>query len=437
MPAPTLRGFGLLLLALGAYVGGRVVGTYELYLTAIALGLLFLVSGGLVLLSGTRLSLHRSLQPERPVAGDRATEVLRLRNGSRLPTVGIRVSEPLAPLTGEDAEIDFGPLAPRTAHTRMETLPRVRRGAFTFPPARATLVDPLGLATWTHRVGGELSLTVLPRIAELRSCIFFGQRDPGEGRAIRNPMGHGSYEFRGVRPHQPGEPLNRIHWKSTAKLGTLMLREADDPAVAGVSLVIDGHERSVVGQAPYDTFEAAVAAAGSIGDYVLREGFALDLHFHEARSRSFRFGGTRPDRRDLLEALATAKPDAPATVRDFLQRSQERLLRGLALVVMTPVIDRGLALMLRRLREKGLPVYLVHIDGPSFARAVAPAAVDGRVAAEQDVVAAQVKALLLNLHSAGVPSATIRWGDDLTEVLSYGPAGGIRTPTAARGGAAL
>ncbi len=431
MPAPTLRGLGLLVLALGAYVGGRVVGTYELYLTAIALGLLFLVSAGLVLLSGTRLGLHRSLQPERPVAGDRATEVLRLRNGSRLPTVGIRVSEPLAPMTGEDVEVDFGPLAPRAAHTRMETLPRVRRGAFTFPPARATLVDPLGLATWTHRVGGELSLTVLPRIAELRSCVFFGQRDPGEGRAIRNPLGHGSYEFRGVRPHQPGEPLNRIHWKSTAKQGTLMLRESDDPAMAGVSVVIDGHQRSVVGHGPYDTFEAAVAAAGSIGDYVLREGFALDLHLHEARSRSFRFGGTRPDRRNLLEALATATPDAPATVRDFLQRSEERLLRGLALVVMTPVIDRGLALMLRRLREKGLPVYLVHIDGPSFARAASPTNGDSRATAQQDVAAAQEKALLLNLNSARVPSATIRWGDDLAEVLSYGPAS-VRAPAAQR-----
>ena len=36
-------------------------------------------------------------------------------------------------------------------------------------------------------------------------------------------------EFRGIRPHHPGEPLSRVDWKSTARTGNLMLREMDDP----------------------------------------------------------------------------------------------------------------------------------------------------------------------------------------------------------------
>jgi len=419
MLRPTARGLGLLVLALAAYVAGRVVGTYELYLTAIVLVVLLLVSGGMVLLSGSRLTPSRALLPERPVAGDRATDLIRLSNTSRLPTVALNLVEPLADVTGQDLSVDFGPLAPRSSRTRIETLRHVRRGVYVLPPVCLTLSDPLGLVRAKRRVGEEERLVVLPRIAALRSCVFFGQRDPGEGRKVRS--GQGSIEFRGVRPHQPGEPLNRIHWKSTAKSGTLMLRETDDTALTGVAVVVDGQGESVSGRPPHNTFEVSVAAAGSIGDYILREGFGLDLHLHEAQPRSFRFGGTQPDRGHLLEALATARADAHGSLRDFLQRSQERLARGRALVVVSPIMDRGLALMLRRLREKGLPVYLVHVDGLSFAASNDDAAVVQRAAAGLGAGEMTERALLLNLQAAGVPSVSLRWGDDLEDALSYEP----------------
>jgi uncharacterized protein (DUF58 family) len=434
MPRPTLRGLGLLLLALAAYLGGRLVGTYELYLAALALLLLLVVSACLILLSGTKLGLRRSLQPSQPTAGDRVTDVVRLQSFSRLPTVAFRVVEPLTDVAGEDLSIDFGPLPPRGGRTRMEPLPPVRRGVFRLLPARVTLVDPLGLLTWSRSVGQPTSLVVLPAITSLRSCVFFGARDPGDGRRLRNPLGHGSYEFRGVRPHQPGEPLNRIHWKSTARMGSLMLRESDDTAVTGVAVVVDGHEGSRVGLPPADTFEAAVSAAGSIGDYLLREGFALELHLHQAEARTFRFSGTSPERRGLLEALAGAEADAPGTLRDYLLRSRERLARGLALVVVSAALDRSLALTLRRLREKGLPVYLVHVDGPSFLPTMDAA---GRPASGQDagLVQAVERTLLLNLQAAGIPSVTVRHGDDLDKVLSFGgsPPAGERETAGVRG----
>ena len=94
-----------------------------------------------------------------------------------------------------------------------------------------------------------------------------------------------------------------------------MLRETDDTALTGVAVVVDGQAESVSGRPPHTTFEVSVAAAGSIGDYILREGFGLDLHLHEAQPRSFRFGGSQPDRGHLLEALAyrtCGRPRLPA-----------------------------------------------------------------------------------------------------------------------------
>ena len=85
MPRPTGRGFGVLGLAAGTYLAGRVIGTWELYLLAFAFAAVFVISWLLVALTGRRIRVTRVLIPERPVAGDEPEYIVTVKNASLLP----------------------------------------------------------------------------------------------------------------------------------------------------------------------------------------------------------------------------------------------------------------------------------------------------------------------------------------------------------------
>ena len=405
----------MVLVAVVAYLLGRLVGTYEFYVGATAFAMLVVVSWTVTLLSGSRLHVNVKVEPDNPVAGDPLEFTVHLENHSFLPTSALTLAADLAPAAGEDLALDLSPLAPRGTLTVTSSLAASRRGAFTLPAPRVTLTDPFGIARRRRPVGGELIFTVLPRIAVLRNCVFFGGHGLGRLGRLRGALVHGSYDFRGVRPHQPGEPLSRIDWKSTAKTGVLMLREVDEPARNEVAIVVDGTVSMVVGKAPDDTYEASVAAAGSIGEFVLREGLGTVLFLHRAVDQHLPCESGQSGRMHLLQNLAATRADATVQLAESMRRNEALLARGMAVVVVTPAYDRGLLLALTRLRERGLPVFLVHVDARSFL-----AAETGSGAAEPEgPAAAEVRRFLLRLAHSGVPSVALRRGEPLDEVLSF------------------
>jgi uncharacterized protein (DUF58 family) len=419
---PTTRGLGVLLLAAATYVGGRLVGTYELYLVSLSLATLFVLSGLMVLLSGRRVLVERTVYPATPTAGEEAALVLEVSNRSLLPTAAVDVTEPLGAASGLDLTIEMSPLGPRARRTLRERLPDLRRGVYRLGASRVGMVDPLGLFLRRRGAGGELGLVVLPKIAPLVSCVFFGERGLGRAAQTRRSLTNSSLDIRGVRPHQPGEPLSHIDWKSTARTGILMLRETEEPAGSDVVVLLDGSAAGVTGEPPATSFEAAVSAAGSIADYVLREGFGVTLVLHEHGNllRSERFDYREQGRQQLLRSLADVQPRAKAPLWEAVRQNETLLTRGLALVVVTSSFERPLLLLLTELRERGLPVQLVAVDASSF---------EG--AENEPPTENERRAFLLSLQAAGVPSVNLRRDDDLSDVLSFGTPSAGRTPARA------
>ena len=174
-----------------------------------------------------------------------------------------------------------------------------------------------------------------------------------------------AWEFRGVRPHDPGEPLNRVDWKSTAKTGSLMLREMEAASEDDLTVLLSGAAACDAGEAPDSAFEAAVRAAGSMAAFTLRTGHAVSLLLPEHDWRPVRLTPDAASRRRLLRALAEAEPSGPARLGPSLQaiiggRTQVRR-RVLALVVLC--LDDDLVGALRRLRTQGVAVSVVHVTG--------------------------------------------------------------------------
>jgi len=430
MPRPTARGLALLALAAGTYLAGRVVGTWELYLFAFAFAAAVLISWLLVIVTGRRIEVTRTLWPERPVAGDEPELRMVVRNKSWLPGPELTLRTSLGGLGPDDLQEEVESLPPRTRQLRVVRMEPVNRGVHHLSAVRAVAEDPMGLATATHRVSDAMQVTVHPRIVRLDSCAVYpkmGLRHDWSGqRALPTP---GASEFRGIRPHQPGEPLNHIDWKSTAKTGVLMLRETEEPAGAEVTLLLDGTADYVVGAPPHSNYELAVRAAGSVADFALRAGRGVYLLSHERELRRVKLSAGTAGELDLLDALAEARPDAAAPLSHGLRRlrsEQARLLRTQSVTVVSLSLDRQLVHTLNALSEEGVRLALVYVVGRDFVGAATPA--DAPLLPflpphhhrSQSLLSPEERSNLLALAAAGVTCLTLTRGDDMMRALSLG-----------------
>jgi uncharacterized protein (DUF58 family) len=468
MPRPTGRGYALLGLAVVTYFAGRLVGTWELYLLAFAFLGAVIVSWLLVLATGQRVQVTRTLTPERPVAGDEPEVAFLVKNASLFPGPQLTLRSPLGEMCSRDIELQVEALIPRRGKLIKTRAARVYRGVHLLPAVQAIAEDPLGIARAAHRAGDTLTVTVLPRIAFLESCALFpdtGLKHDWSGR--HGLLALGASEFRGVRPHQPGEPLSHIDWKSTAKTGVLMLREMEEPAGADITLLLDGTAAELLGNAPDTNFELAVRAAGSIADFMLRAGRGVSLLCHERDWRQQRLTADGSGRRALLQALAETRPNASAPLAASLRHLRTggpQLLRAQSVTLISISLDQQLVRTLIQLREDGVRVALLYVAGASFAGAAAepsspllpflpprasvgaaargrasagPETLEGQAAALPDsatsaqaspevagsALPTEARALLLSLSSAGIPCLTLNRGDDLMRRLSLWRAG--------------
>lgn len=456
MPRPTGRGYTLLALAAGTYLAGRVVGTWELYFIAIAFLAAVVVSWILVAVTGRQIRVTRTLAPERPVDGDTPEFTYRIKNASRLPGPQLTLRSPLGDLSPLDLTLEVPGLAPRGETVLKTHIDRVNRGVHFLPAMQAVADDPLGMVSSAHKVSAPLVVTVLPRIAFLGSCALYpdiGLRHDWSGQHGLHAIG--ASEFRGIRPHQPGEPLSRIDWKSTAKTGVLMLREMEDPAGADITILLDGTAVQLVGEAPGSNFELAVRAAGSIGDFVLRTGHRVTLVTHERNHREMQLTADGAGRRALLQMLAEVRPDGTAPLVNALRRLHTdgaHLARIQSVTVVSLSLDEPLVQALLRLKADGAHLAFVYLVGPSFAgkaegdgssllpflppqkkagrqaRAARTddtpppnsAALDAASGKQADglFLPPEARALLLSISSAGIPCVTLSHGDNLQQRLS-------------------
>jgi uncharacterized protein (DUF58 family) len=410
---PTARGLALLGTVLGTYVAARIVGTWELYLVSFAFLAALLVSYLLVLTGGRRLEAGRSLIPARPTAGDDLVLSFRVKNGSLLPGLQVTFGHAAGDLSASDEEVAFESLGPRSERVAGTWPQPARRGIHHLPALVADAEDPLGLIRTRRRLGGPLVVTVYPRLVDLHSCALLADIGARGEHGRRGPVTLGASEFRGIRPHYPGEPLSHVDWKSTAKTGALMLREMDDPTSGDVTLLLDGTASRVVGQPPQTNYELAVQATGSVADFALRAGRAVNLLFHENQWRQARLSPDAKGRRQLLETLAAAAADATTPLHFALRRlgvNGGRPMRTQILTVTVLSLDEELAHALIALRREGVQISVISVLPGSFTSSAIPAGTP----------VGQGQGPLLSLASRGVLCLSLNRGDDLRSALSIG-----------------
>ena len=397
----TSRGRAVLGLGLFLYVVAWLFGSRALY--PVATGLVFAVVAavGWIRLSARPPRVDRRGTGNDVLEGDDVRVELEVEPTSAVAPPTLVALEALGRLGERRVELAR---AGRGRFAGGYDLLRVPRGRYAFESVRLSVEDPFGLARGEIVQGGAQALVVYPRLVALDRLFSEGGAHAQEGRRLllRRPTG---FELHSVREYEQGESLRKVHWRSTAHRGQLMVKELEDAPRDEIAVLLDGDAAAVVGEAPESTFDVAVRAAGSILLAHVRRKRRCVLVVNSASREEQPVGSELGDWPRALELLAGAEPTARTPAFALLEAAGSAVARSLELVVVTsrvdvPLVDR---LVQRALSRRG--VSFVFVEPASFA--------DRPAAPEPG---------LLRLQAAGIPVAVVRRGDDLAAALGARPA---------------
>ncbi|MGH9169960.1 MAG: DUF58 domain-containing protein [Acidimicrobiales bacterium] len=247
------------------WFAGRVLGVTELVGVAFAIGALVLVSYLRVKLSRAKVSLAARLSPEVIEAGNQCVLELFVENIGLGPTPASRLQ--LLPSKGGRHRILVPRLAPGERATVTIGLDSSHRGRHAVAGYEAVMTDGLGLASLRLTSTGSIGYLVRPRTEELPRTLPLSA---GSGReSLQSSAERLRTGIAMLRQYIPGDDVRRIHWKTTARVGDLMVREGGDPDAesrSGTSIILG------TGGEPSDDFERAIEVAASLVATAAREG---------------------------------------------------------------------------------------------------------------------------------------------------------------------
>lgn len=260
----TRRGWGVLVGSLALAVPAGLLGSRELA-TLTACGLVAVVLAVLWVARRPRLEVRREIEPFRVMRGEPAIGRVSVANKAVLPSTP---AVGLDPCGAQVTEIDLPRLAPGRQRSRTYELPTGHRGRFTVGPLRIARVDPLGLAHRVQQQGTTETLWVHPRQHPVRSV--------GGGRVRRldgpeiDRLPHGTITFHALREYVRGDDLRHVHWRTSARIGQLMVREHIDVSVPVITLLVDNRA------AVHDdaSFEESLEVVASLVAAAARERYA-------------------------------------------------------------------------------------------------------------------------------------------------------------------
>ncbi len=136
-------------------------------------------------------------------------------------------------IAGRDAELAAAVVTELGVAEELE-IGAVRRGSLA-ESGQTVTGDPLGLFAVRSRHPERELTVVLPRFASLRAQPPAREVEA----AVTAPRAGSGTEIFGVREYRPGDALRRIHWRSTARRGELIVREFEPPGVQNLGIFLD------------------------------------------------------------------------------------------------------------------------------------------------------------------------------------------------------
>lgn len=348
----TVRGRAFLAAGVTAVVCAIVLGQPALSRVGVLVLALPLVTAFVIGRSRYRLALVRTVSPQLVTAGQPARVTLSLTNEGRTPSGVLLLEDHVPYVLGTRPRFVVDGVG---QGWRQQVTYQVRsdvRGRYEIGPMSVRVGDPFGLVELGRAFRTTVPLTVTPRTVPLPT-IPLGGAWTGSGDNRPRAFATGSAEDVTVREYRRGDDLRRVHWRSSARMGELMVRREEQPWQSRATLFLDNRTRVHRGQGIASSLEAAVSVAASIAVHLSQRGFTVRLvtAAGEERGASWHLRDADLNSAALLEALAVVQAvQAPRLDTTWLS---EQAHGGLTVAVLGSVDASDLPVLRRMQHHTG------------------------------------------------------------------------------------
>jgi uncharacterized protein (DUF58 family) len=303
---PTRAGWIFFALVFGIGFAALNTGNNLLYLV-LALMLAFLVLSGVLSEAALRgIEVRRRVPRELFAEGENAI-ALEIRNVQRrVAAMAVVIEDRLALCEGAPetpgGRVFALRIGPGETEVRSYRLRPPRRGPLEFRGFVVFTRFPFGLFSKALVIEAPERALVYPAVEPVALPPEFGGARQS-GALVQGPRGSGS-DVSGLREFAPGDSMRRIHWRSSMRVGALLVREVESEHEAEVEVQL-----RTAGESAGEGFERLVRWSASEVVALLDAGLRVALRTDAERISADSGAGHRAR---LLAFLALVEPSAAA-----------------------------------------------------------------------------------------------------------------------------
>jgi uncharacterized protein (DUF58 family) len=365
----TRRGRSFVVVGLVALLVAMLAGQRDVMRLALLVLALPVVAAVLVSRARLRLSCERSVEPAQVTLGSPMRGRITLGQDGRLPAGILMLEDEVPRELGPRPRflVDKADLSWRR-EVEYPMLGRVR-GRFSTGPLRVRTTDPFGLVQLDRQFLATSDVMVTPQVFPLPPLrASGGGGSTGEARPHR--IGIVGQDDALVREYRRGDEVRRIHWRSTAHRGQLMVRREEQAWDPSARVMLDSRAAAHAGLGLQSSLEWAVSAAASVALHFLDEGFSVEIFeadgpLHVTGSMGQHSSASAEL---VISRLTDLKPRVTSTLHYAVESAVEDRPGQLVVAILgrLDAADANSLLRLQRNRAQGLALVL---DVDSFAEA--------------------------------------------------------------------
>ncbi|MBI3861772.1 MAG: DUF58 domain-containing protein [Planctomycetia bacterium] len=352
--------------------------------------------------------------------GDKVAVIVNVKNAGKMPVPWLLIEDAVPKqallqrpprISMDGRRMNIMQLAPHGQKSLLYQVTFLMRGYYQLGPLLLESGDLFGLHRRFRVATKPHFILVFPKVLPLEGYDLASRRPIGEVR-LTHRLFEDPTRISGVREYQNGDALNRIHWRATARTGSLHCKMYEPSCIAGMTLLLDFHQAGYATRNEPHRSELAVTAAASLAnavyqmgqqigfitngrdaaDRIREEGFrhefrtrSLALDTVEMQSKSERLRPVIVETRRgpeqlvrILEALARLEFTDGLTFGQLVVEATSRLPRDATVVALLPDVPPETAIALGSLRRRGyaVTVILLMYEDENFAECM------GRLLAE-------------------------------------------------------
>jgi uncharacterized protein (DUF58 family) len=273
----TVRGRMFLVAGIVVVLIAMSAGQRDVMRIGLLLAVLPIIAGILVSRARLRISCERAVEPARVPLGSPMKGQIVLAQEGHLPAGMLLLEDAVPRELGNRPRFLVDRPDPRWRRVVEYPLLGRVRGRFSTGPLTVRTTDPFGLVQLDRQFVATTEVMVTPRVVPLKAIrTIGGGGSTGEARPHR--IGVVGQDDVLVREYRQGDDVRRIHWRSTARWGDLMVRREEQAWDPSASIVLDSRESTHAGRGMHNSLEWAVSAAASIGIHFLDDGFSIEIY---------------------------------------------------------------------------------------------------------------------------------------------------------------